>query len=48
MSDFMEQNGGVFSKWKDRDFESVLYRLKDRMTAEQLQGLMEAIAGLEE
>lgn len=48
MSDFMEQNGGVFAKWKDRDFESVFYRLKDRMTAEQLKRLMEAIAGLEE
>ena len=48
MSDFMEQNGRIFAKWKDRNFESVFYRLKDRMTAEQLKGLMEAIAGLEE
>lgn len=48
MSDFMEQSGEVFAKWKDRDFGSVFYRLKDRMTAEQLMALMDAIAGLEE
>ena len=47
MSGFMERDGAVFAKWKDKNFGSVFYRLKDQMTAEQLKGLMEALAELE-
>lgn len=48
MSGFMERDKAVFAKWKDRDFGSVFYRLKEQMTAEQFKAVLEALVSLKE